>query len=131
MLRLVDEIVMRSMDIDMMHPAQKRFSLHKTASTVVVVLYLSVIPAVDLFHDDECQGIPTDAGRSVPAADGNECPACKLRAGHHTTPVDFTPTQINVECLSASQFLHHVTVLHRCEWRHSVTSRAPPSITTS
>jgi len=124
-------IVAGSTGINMMRLAKRRFSLHKTASAVVVVLYLSGIVTVDLFHNDECQGVPVDGGRSIPAADGKECPICKLLAGYHTTQVDFPLRSVNNDCLSFSRFLHPVTVLHSCEWHHAITSRAPPSISVS
>lgn len=129
--RPADRIVVGSMGINMMRLAKSRFSLHKTASAVVVVLYLSGIATVDLLHNDECQGVPSDAGRSIPATDGEECPGCRLLVGHHSTQVDFAPTSINAYCPSVSQLLHHVTIPHRCQWGRSIASRAPPLVSTS
>jgi len=107
--------------------SKKRFSLHKTISVVVVVLYIFLNSTIELLHNEEQQSIPSNTERSVPVTEDNECPACKFLAGHSSIKIDFSLTFINTECLFVSQFFHPVTVPHNYEWYSSIISRAPPS----
>ena len=111
--------------------SKKRLSIHRTASVAVVLLYMLVVSAVDLFHDDECQLAPTGTAPTDVIPSSDQCPACMFLAGHSSTGADCEPALVSAKCLFISQFSPRVTVVQHNEWAYSIISRAPPSATIS
>ena len=100
-------------------------AIHKTTVILVVILYVIVASAVDLFHTGECQVTPTDTAHKHVIFNGDQCPACTFLAGHSSTGASHVPGLVIAECLLISQFSHCVAVVQHNEW-DSIASRAPP-----
>ena len=107
--------------------SKKRFSIHKTASVAIVLLYMLVVSAVDLFHEDECHLAPTGTAPTDVVPSSDQCPACMFLAGHSSTGIGYGPALVSTECLLIPQFSPRATVVLNNEWGHSIISRAPPS----
>ena len=109
--------------------SKKQFRLHRTASAVILAVYLIITTSVDLFHNEAC------TFGSVQHTDvishNDSCPACTFLAGHNSTEANHGLPLIGTECLLISQFLLCSIVINHDEWSCSNTSRAPPSITIS
>ena len=81
---------------------KNQFRLHRTASAVVLVVYLLVTTSIDLFHNEACMfgaAQPTDV-----ISHNESCPACMFLAGYNSTGANYDSTLVNAECLLISQF---------------------------
>jgi len=108
---------------------KKQFRLHRTASVVLLAVYLLVTTSIDLFHNEACI---FGAAQSTDVISHNEsCPACMFLAGNNSTGANYDSTLVNAECLLISQFLPRLIVVNHYEWPCSIAPRAPPSITIS
>ena len=119
----------RESNLNMHGFSKKHFRSHRTASTVILAVYLIIATSVDLFHNEACMFgsvQPTDV-----ISHHNSCPACTFLAGHNSTEANHGSPLIGTECLHISQFLLCSIVINHDEWPCSNTSRAPPSITIS
>jgi hypothetical protein len=102
-------------------------TIHKTRAIAVVILYVLVVSAVDLFHDDECTLAPSGTAPADLISSSYQCPACMFLAGHSSTGVGYGPALSMAERLIIPQFSPRVTFVLNNEWGHSIISRAPPS----
>jgi hypothetical protein len=102
-------------------------TIRKTRAIAVVILYVLVVSAVDLFHDDECTLVPTGTAPKDLISSSYQCPACMFLAGHSSTGVGYAPALFIAQCLLISQFSPRAAVVLSNEWGHSIISRAPPS----
>ena len=103
------------------------FVINKVTSLAVVLLYVFVVSAVSLFHNDGCELKPSDVAHKDVISRNDPCPACAFLAGHSSTGANHGPALVRGGFLLASQFLAPVTVLQHNEWAYSIISRAPPS----
>jgi len=111
--------------------SKKQFRLHRTASTVMLAVYLIITTSIDLFHSEDCM-FGAVRPRTTDAISGNNpCPACKFLAGHNSAEANHCSTLLNTESLLISQFLPQLMIVNHVEWSCSIVSRAPPSITIS
>ena len=106
-------------------------TMHKTRAIAVVILYVLVVSAVDLFHDDECTLAPSGTAPADLISSSYQCPACMFLPGHSSTGFGYGPALFIAECLFISQSPPCATVVLNNEWGHSIISRAPPSATIS
>ena len=111
--------------------SKKQFRLHRTASTVMIAVYLVVFNSIDLFHSENCMFSVVHPGTTGAISCNNPCPACKFLAGHNSTETSYCLTLVSTESPIISQFLPQLTVVSHDEWACSVMLRAPPSITIS
>jgi len=111
--------------------SKKQFRLHRTASTVVLAVYLIITTSIDLFHSEECMFGAVQPGTTDAIYCDNPCPACKFLAGNNSTEANHCSTLLSTESLLISQFLTQLTVVNHDEWACSIFLRAPPSITIS
>ncbi|MBC8468434.1 MAG: hypothetical protein H8D56_03090 [Planctomycetes bacterium] len=113
----------------MFSSSKKQIRLHRTASAVMLAVYLLVTTSVDLFHNEACTfGAvhPTDV-----ISHNDSCPACTFLAGHNSAAANYGSTLVGTERLLISQSLPRLIVLNYDEWSCSFIPRAPPSITIS
>ena len=109
--------------------SKKQFRLHRTASAVILAVYLLVTTSVDLFHNEACMfGVvqPTDV-----ISHNDSCLACKFLDSSNSTEADFNPSLVITTRQVISQALPRSIVINHDEWSYSITSRAPPSISIS
>jgi len=111
--------------------SKKHFRLHRTASMVVLAVYLIINISIDLFHSEGCMFGDVHPSTTDAMSSNNPCPACKFLAGNNSTEANHCSTLLSTESLLISQFLTQLTVVNHDEWACSIFLRAPPSITIS
>jgi len=111
--------------------SKKHFSVHRTASMVVLAVYLIITTSIDLFHSEDCMFGAVQRGTTDAISCNNPCPACKFLAGCNSTNPNYGSILVSTESLLISQILSQLTVVNHYEWACSIVSRAPPSITIS
>jgi len=115
----------------MSRSSKKQFRLHRTASAVMLAVYLVVFASIDLFHSEHCMFGVVHPGTTDAISCNEPCPACKFLAGYNSTESNHSLTLVSTESPLISQFLPQLTVVNHDEWACSVMLRAPPSITIS
>jgi len=111
--------------------SKKQFRLHRTASMLVIALYLIITTSIELFHSEDCVFGSVQPGTTNAISRNDSCPACMFLVGYNSTETNHCPTLVNPESLLISQFLPQLTVVNNDEWACSIMLRAPPSITIS
>lgn len=119
----------RESNLNMYGFSKKQFRLHRTASAVILAVYLLITTSIDLFHNEDCM---FGAVRATDVISHNEsCPACKFLDSSNSAELDFNPYLVITTSQVISQPLPRSIVVNHDEWSCSNTSRAPPSITIS
>ena len=105
--------------------------IHGAWSVLIIVVYLTVVLTIELFHDEDCPFTQAKA-RSTKAAFGSEpCPACMFCAGFNSTEPEYSPALVDTESVAVFQFVQLWIIKDHSEWDCSIVSRAPPPISTS
>jgi len=108
--------------------SKKQFRLHRTASAVLLAVYLIITTSIDLFHSENCVFGIVHPSASDAISSNNPCPACKFLAGSNSTETNHCSILVSTESPLISQFLPQLTVVNHYEWACSIFLRAPPSI---
>jgi len=111
--------------------SKKKGKIHQTVSVVIVVVYLIITCATELFHKECCLLDAVNAGATNVLFCNKPCPACMFSAGFNSTEADYGLVLVGVENRVIFQPLQYFTILNHQEWACSIFLRAPPSILTS
>ena len=74
-------------------------------SLALVVAYLTVAVAIELFHDEHCHFARTKAPAANAACHNELCPACMFSAGFNSTEEEYAPVLVDADS---------IVVSHRC-----------------
>jgi hypothetical protein len=111
--------------------SRKKGKIHQTVSVAIVVVYLIITCATELFHKECCLLDAVNAGATNVLSCNGPCPACMFSAGFNSTEADYGSVLVGVEHRVIFQSLQHFTIVNHHEWACSIFLRAPPSILTS
>jgi len=111
--------------------SNKHFGIRHKISIAVIVVYAFMTCAIDLFHNEEHPFGNADKDTSDIVSCNDPCPACTFLAGHNSIEVSQVSTLVGTKHLLISQIIPCLMIVNNGEFSHSITSRAPPSITIS
>ena len=105
---------------------REQYSNHKIASVAVIVLYITITFAIDLFHHKDCHHTDVEGTAKNIISCSDQCIACVFLAGSNSTEASCSSALFSFENQIVSQFLLNSTVVNHDDWAYSIISRAPP-----
>ena len=112
--------------------SKKHLKIYHTASIAIVVVFVFVTSAIDLFHIEDCHFGTTATDATDFISHNDLCPACKFLNTSNSTEANYNPalviSAIRIISLPLPRF---TAVVNHYEWACSISLRAPPSITIS
>lgn len=110
---------------------RKQVKARQSISVVVIVLYLMIISAIGLFHNEGCLFGASNEDTTKGSSSGKSCPACKFSADFNSTEVNHGLLQLTAEAPIICQTKQLPTIPDHHEWAYSILLRAPPSTSIS